>query len=139
MIAGCLTVMNHPAELVAFLTSLAEKQIAVVNSGIFHAGFLVGGGSFDDRLVSPEHTADQRLFAWRKSFVALCHGHGVSPAHACIQFALSLPGIVAVALDTSHPDRVGENVESVLQSIPEAFWASMKEERLLAADYHYLG
>jgi D-threo-aldose 1-dehydrogenase len=125
--------------LVEFIASLADRKIAIINSAVFHAGFLVGGRYFDYRVVSPDHPADKHLFSWRKSFVALCEGHGVTPAHACVQFGLSAPGIVAVALNTVHPDRVADNVESVLKKLPESFWASMKEERLLAEEYPYLG
>ena len=51
----------------------------------------------------------------------------------------SAPGIVAVALNTSHPDRVADNVEMVLKESRNGFWASMKEEGLIAEDYPYLG
>jgi D-threo-aldose 1-dehydrogenase len=139
MLANSFTVMNHPPDLVAFIASLAKRQIAVINSAVFHAGFLVGGRYFDYRVVSPDNPSHKSLFAWRKAFVALCEGHGVSPAHACVQFGLSAPGIVAVALNTCHPDRVAENIESVLKKIPDSFWGSMKEEGLLAEDFPYLG
>ena len=139
MLANSFTVMNHPAELVDFMASLADRKIAIINSAVFHAGFLVGGRYFDYRVVSPDNPADKHLFAWRKSFVALCEAHGVLPAHACVQFGLSAPGIAAVALNTGHPDRIAENVESVLRKVPETFWGSMKEEGLLAEEYPYLG
>jgi D-threo-aldose 1-dehydrogenase len=139
MLANSFTVMNHPAELIQFIASLAERRIAIVNSAVFHAGFLVGGRYFDYRIANRDDSGDRRLFDWRKSFVALCEGHGISPAHACVQFGLSAPGIVAVALNTSHPDRIADNVESVLRKVPDSFWSSMKEEGLLAADYPYLG
>ena len=139
MLANSFTVMNHPADLIDFIADLADRQVAIINSAVFHAGFLVGGRYFDYRVVSPDNPSERRLFSWRKSFVALCQGHGVSPAHACVQFGLSAPGIVAVALNTSHPDRVPDNVESVLTKVPDAFWSSMKEEGLLAEDYPYLG
>ena len=139
MLANSFTIMNHPAELIEFIASLAERRIGIINSAVFHAGFLVGGRYFDYRVVSPDDPIGRRLFSWRKSFTALCEGHGVSPAHACVQFGLSAPGIVAVALNTSHPNRIAENVESVLKKVPDGFWASMKEEGLLTADYPYLG
>jgi D-threo-aldose 1-dehydrogenase len=139
MLAGSCTVLNHPAEILEFIASLATRQIPIVNSAVFHSGFLVGGRHFDDRVANLESTADRRLFSWRKAFVALCHGNGISPAHACIQFGLSPPGVVAVALNTSHPDRVAENVASVLNRVPDSFWVAMKEEGLLAAEYPYLG
>lgn len=137
-LVGGFTIMRHPPELVKFLTSLAKSQIAVVSAGVFHGGFLVGGTRFDQRIVNPDDSADKQLFAWRKAFASLCHGHGVRPAHACIQFALSAAGVVAVSLSTSHPDRVSENAESVVSKVPDALWASMKEEQLLAEGHSHL-
>ena len=138
MLANSLTVMRHPPELLAFVAELAAKDVAIINSAVFHAGFLVGGKYFDYRVVSPENDADRPLFAWRKSFVALCEAHGVSPMHACVQFGLSVPGVVAVALNTSHADRIRENVAAVSTPVPPQFWASLKEEGLLAKDYPYV-
>jgi D-threo-aldose 1-dehydrogenase len=139
MMANSFTVMNHPPELLAFIASLKDRGIGIINSAVFHAGFLVGGRYFDYRVVSPDNPADKPLFAWRKTFVALCHAHSVSPAEACVEFGRSAPGITAIALNTSHPDRVADNVEMVLKESPNGFWSSMKEEGLIAEDYPYLG
>jgi D-threo-aldose 1-dehydrogenase len=138
MLAGSLTVMRHPPELLAFVAQLAKQEIAIINSAVFHAGFLVGGKYFDYRVVSAEIEADRPLFAWRKSFVSLCEAHGVSPMQACVQFGLSVPGVVAVALNTSHADRIGENVAAVAEPMPPQFWTSLKEEGLVAKDYPYV-
>jgi D-threo-aldose 1-dehydrogenase len=137
-LAGSLTVLRHPPELLAFIARLVERDIAIINSGVFHSGFLVGGKYYDGRVVSPERDADRPLFAWRKSFVALCEGHGISPMHACVQFGLSVPGVVAVALNTSHADRIKEQVTAVATPAPPQFWASLKEEGLLAEEYPYV-
>jgi D-threo-aldose 1-dehydrogenase len=139
MLANSFTVMSHAPELINFIASLANRQVGIINSAVFHAGFLVGGRYFDYRVVSPDNPTHKRLFSWRRSFVALCEGHGVSPAHACVQFGISAPGIAAIALNTTQPERVPENVELVLKKVPESFWCSMKEEGLLAEDYPYLG
>jgi hypothetical protein len=42
-------------------------------------------------------------------------------------------------LNSSHPDRVAENAGYVGQPVSDLFWASMKEEGLLAADDPYIG
>jgi D-threo-aldose 1-dehydrogenase len=63
----------------------------------------------------------------------------VTPAQACIQFALAGPGVVSVLLNSSRPDRVTENIASVQRKVPDTFWASMKEEGLIADDYPHLG
>ena len=132
-LSHCCTVMRHAPELVAFMTSLAERQVPIVSSGVFEGGFLVGAQHLDNRALNRDNAADRSPLAWRKSFVALCEGHGLSPAHACIQFGLSAPGVVAVGIDTTYPDRVAENVKSVLTPVPDTFWAAMREEGLLAA------
>jgi D-threo-aldose 1-dehydrogenase len=137
-LVGGITIMRHPPELIEFLSSLAKRQIPVIAAGVFHGGFLVGGPRFDDRVVSPDDSANQSLFAWRKAFTSLCHGHGVRPAHTCIQFALSAPGVAAVSLSTSHAERVAEGVDWVVNRIPAGLWASMKEEGLLEEEYPHL-
>jgi len=59
--------------------------------------------------------------------------------HACVQFGLSVPGVVAVALNTSHADRIQQNVAAIATPVPPQFWASLKEEGLVAKNYPYVG
>jgi len=135
---GC-TVMRHPSEMLALLAELAQRQVPVVVAGAFDGGFLVGGNKLDGRLLHVEDEGDRSLFAWRKSFVALCDGHGISPAHACLQFALSLPTVAAVRVESTYVDRIAENIRATVTKAPDNFWMSMKEEGLLEADYPFLG
>jgi D-threo-aldose 1-dehydrogenase len=139
VLLGGLTLMRHPSELLASMAEVAARQIPIIVSGVFDGGFLVGSNRLDGRVLSAENPADRSLLTWRTAFVALCHGHGITPAQACIQFALSGPGVVAVLLNSSHPDRVAENAGYVQRLVPDLFWASMKEEGLLATDYPLVG
>lgn len=132
--AGGCTVMRHATDCLALLTELASQQIPVILAGVFDGGFLVGGNRLDGRPVSFDVEEQRAFISWRKAFVALCDGHGISPAHACIQFALSLPGVVAVQIDSSYSDRVSENIRSAFVEVPANFWASMREEGLLEID-----
>jgi D-threo-aldose 1-dehydrogenase len=134
-----LTLLHHPPELLDFVAVLQRRGIGVIHSGVFHAGFLLGRSNFEGRLLHADDPADRSLIAWRKSFVALCEGHGVRPTEACIHFVLRTPGISAVALETSRPDRIAELVAAVLRKPPDSFWASLKEEGLLAANLPHLG
>ena len=109
-------------------------EIPIILTGVFGGGFLVGGNRLDGQTVSLDNDAERRSIAWRKAFVSLCDGHGITPSHACIQFALSLPGVVAVQIDSSYSDRVAENICSVFVEVPANFWASMREEGLLSVD-----
>jgi D-threo-aldose 1-dehydrogenase len=131
VLSAGLSLMHHPADLLEFMAGLAGRQTPIIVSDVFAGGFLIGGNRLHGRAIDANDPANRSALAWRTSFAALCHGHGVTPAQACIQFALSAPGVVAVRLDASHPDRVRENVESVVRKVPDAFWAAMKEEGLL--------
>jgi D-threo-aldose 1-dehydrogenase len=131
MFCGC-TVMRHSQEMLESMAALAISQIPIVLSGIFEGGFLVGYNRLDGRTLSAEDASDRSLLAWRKAFVALCDGHGISPAQACIRFALAAPGVEAIRLASSYADRVVQDVNSLRQKVPANFWDSMKEEGLLA-------
>jgi D-threo-aldose 1-dehydrogenase len=130
MFACSLTVYTHPVELLEFMEELSSKNVAIINSAVFNAGFLTGGDYFDYRKTDPKK--DIKLFDWRERFFACCNKFNVTPADACVQFGLSVPGVVAVALNTSKPHRIKENAESVTSKIPNEFWTVLKDEKLIA-------
>ncbi|MEM7127066.1 MAG: aldo/keto reductase [Chloroflexota bacterium] len=138
MFANSMTLYDHPTELLAFMDDLQQKGVGIINSAVFNAGFLTGGEYFNYRLLDPKEEANQPLFQWRESFFALCGEFDVRPADACVHFGRSHPGVVSVALNTSKPERIAQNVASVTVEVPARFWDAMKEKGLLAADYPHL-
>lgn len=136
MFANSCTVYSHPEDVLALMQSLHEAGSLLINSAVFHAGFLTGGKYFDYREVTPERDAE--LFAWRDKFNALCDKFSLTPALACCQFALSPPGVAALAMNTSRASRVADNVALVETLVPAEFWVAMKNEGLLRADYPHL-
>jgi D-threo-aldose 1-dehydrogenase len=139
MLAVSLTIMNHPDELVELIKTLNRKSVGIINSAVFHAGFLTGGDFFNYRKVDPLSVKDRELYEWRDKFFSICTSFNVKPAEACVVFGMSPPGVVSVALNTSKPDRVRENVELVRKKIPAEFWITMKEENLIARNYQFVG
>ncbi len=133
MFACNLTVYSHPRELLDFIARLHLRGVGIINSAVFHAGFLTGGPWFDYRKADP--VKDAPLFAWREKFFAVCREFGVKPADACVQFGLALPGIASVALNTGKAERIKENVASATNEIPPGFWHALKEGGLVARDY----
>jgi D-threo-aldose 1-dehydrogenase len=138
MLACSLTIFHHPPEVVALVASLCRRGIGIINSAVFHAGFLTGGKFFDYRELHQEDPADKPLFAWRDRFHALCRQHDVLPAAACVRFAMSPPGVAAIALNTSRPEQVQRNRDLASADIPAAFWTAMKDARLISPAYPYL-
>ena len=139
MLANSLTVYAHPAELLEFMDGLNRRGVAIINSAVFNAGFLTGGDYFNYRKLDPRAAADRPIFEWREKFFALCRRHEVSPANACVRFGLSPPGVVSVALNTSRPERIRDNVAAVRAVIPSEFWKALKAAGLIAAEYPYVG
>jgi D-threo-aldose 1-dehydrogenase len=139
MLAVSLTIMNHPQELLELVEILNDKNVGIINSAVFHAGFLTGGDFFDYRKVDSLSDKDKKLFEWRDKFFRICKSFSVKPAQACVIFAMSPPGVISIALNTSKPDRVRENVELVRTKIPGEFWVAMKKEDLIDKNYPFAG
>lgn len=138
MFANSYTLYSHPADLIAFMDSLYQKQVAIINSAVFNAGFLIGGEFFNYVKLDPDNPDHIEKFEWRKKFLALCEENNQTPSEVCIQFGKSHPGIVAMALSTSRPDRVKQNVDAVTVDIPSEFWQLLKSEGLLSVNHPYV-
>ncbi len=138
MLACSLTVMSHPPELLAWVDELARGGVRVIDSALFHGGFLTGGDFFDYRRIDPASDQGRRLLAWRETFHAVCARHGVTPAHACVQFARMVPGVVSVALNTSDPARVPVNIDMATRAVPSALWRDLADARLIDGKLAFL-
>jgi D-threo-aldose 1-dehydrogenase len=138
MFANSMTIYRHPRELLDFMEKLHIKGIGIINSAVFHAGFLTGGDFFDYVPIKPDSAENRDRFKWREKFFILCRKHHVVPANACVQFAMTPPGVISISLNTSNPARVKDNVESVECSIPAGFWKEMVVKGLIDKDYPYL-
>ncbi len=131
MFANSMTIISHPKDLMAFMQQLADDGVGILNSAVFQSGFLVGGDYYDYKLIRPDTPENKQKFEWRDKFFAACKDFGVTPAHACVQFGLSAPGVTSVALSTTEPDKVKRNVDSTVNKLPDEFWAELKNRGLL--------
>ncbi|NSW95226.1 MAG: aldo/keto reductase [Bacteroidales bacterium] len=138
MIANSMTIYSHPKDLLEFMALLHKKGVAIINSAVFHSGFLTGGSFFDYVPIKPDTPENKAKFKWRETFFEICKKHNIDPADACVQFALTPPGVISISLNTSKPERVRTNVESVECKIPSEFWKDMIKKCLISNDYPYL-
>lgn len=134
MIANSLTIKTHPSELLDFINELSNKSVYIISSAVFHSGFLVGGDYYDYRLIEAGTQYNDALIQWREDFCEVCKIFGVKPSEACVQFVLSIPGINSVALSTTCPQRVKENIEMVHVRVPREFWEALRDKGLITAD-----
>ncbi|MGJ7031069.1 aldo/keto reductase [Niabella hirudinis] len=138
MIANSFTIYQHPKDLIAFMESLHRQGITIINSAVFHGGFLMGSDYFNYILLdrnNPEHT---HYYHWRDRYYEICKKFEIDPAAAAIYFGLHVPGVKSIALNSSNPARVRKNVEMGQLEIPVDFWNRLKEDGLIAEDYPYL-
>ena len=138
MLANSLTLYRHPTDIVDFINYLSENGVGIINSAIFNAGFLTGGEYFDYRKIDPSLVCDREKMKWRAAFFKVCEAFGVEPGHACIQFALSPPGVHAIALNPSKPERIQKNFDILRSPLPSEFWETLKENHLIHPDYPHI-
>ena len=134
MLANSYTLMSHPAEITEFLGQLEKDGVGIINSALFHGGFLTGGDKFDYREVDRNTETGKQLLSWRREFQMICRKYLVDPADACIHFGLSHPAISAIALNTSKPEKMIRNARIIQKEIPDTFWTALKEKGLMVQD-----
>jgi D-threo-aldose 1-dehydrogenase len=138
MFANSFTIFRHPEEILNFMDQLDNAGVGIINSAVFHGGFLTGGDKFDYQEVDPASESGRALYDWRKSFVALCSDFQIDPGEAAMHFSLSHPAVVSIALNTSKPDKMNRNVEILQKEIPDSFWTALKEKGLIDPHYKYV-
>ena len=139
MIANSMTIMSHPEDLLAFMQTLEREGVQIFNSAVFHGGFLIGGEYCDYKLVRPDNEKDRALLKWREEFFAVCREFGIKPAEAAVQFGLNAPGVVSIALSSTNPKRVKENIDIAHVKVPAEFWQAMKKRGLIRESYPHIG
>jgi D-threo-aldose 1-dehydrogenase len=114
---------------------MESKGVYVINSAVFHSGFLVGSDYYDYRLVEKGDPKNDALFKWREEFFEVCRKFNVKPAQACVQFALNVPGVKSIALNTTDVKRVKENLEMANTEIPVEFWEALQSKGLIQLNF----
>ena len=131
MFANSFTVMNHPSELIEFISDLSGRGVGVINSAVTHGGFLVGGDFLDYGPVDPSVAGHAKRLRWRESFVDYCRANQLAPYHVAVAYGLSHPGVASAALSTSRPERVGALVHAATHRLPAGTWRSMCDAGLI--------
>lgn len=135
MIANSMTIKHHPQELLDFIAEMERKNVYVVNSAVFHSGFLVGGNHFDYRLIERGTLQNDALYKWRDHFFEKCNKFNIKPSEACVQFSLNVPGVKSIALSTTNSARVQSNLAMLNANIPLEFWQELKISDLIVVDF----
>lgn len=135
MIANSISVHSHPEELLAFVEDLHRQGTVVINSAVFNGGFLVGRDFYNYVPVDRATPEGKALYDWRDKFFAICRQFGVQPAEACFSFGFKIPGVSSVALSTTRPEKVKQNIDMATKEMPRGFWQAMIDAGLMESHY----
>lgn len=136
MVANSMTIKSHPTELLEFMADMKKKGVPIINSAVFHSGYLIGGNHYDYKLVDENFPGHKELLKWREEFFATCKEFNITPAVACVAYALNVPGVESVALSTTNPLRVKDNINMAYTVIPKDFWTKMVERGLIDSSFN---
>ena len=131
MIANSYTIHSHPKELYDFMAGLDQKGVSIINSAVFNGGFLTGGNFYNYHPVDAATPEGAALLQWREKFYSLCIANEQDPVHVCIQFGLSGPGVQSIALSTTRPHKIEENLKLIQTPVPAEFWDTLRAAGLL--------
>jgi D-threo-aldose 1-dehydrogenase len=138
MIANSMTIHSHPDELISFIMELNAKGIDIINSAVFNGGFVTGSDFYNYKPLQPGSAECEHLYKWRDAFYEVCNQFEVLPAAACAYFGLHIPGVKSIALNSSSPARVKDNIDLANAHIPAGFWETLKLKKLINPDYPFL-
>lgn len=134
MIANSMTVHSHPTALISFIKKMELQGTRVINSAVFNAGFLTGGSYYNYKHIDATTEEGKMLYHWRECFFKACASYHLSPAAVCAKFGLAAPGIHSIAVSTSFPERVYQNVDLIHTTISDDFWRHLHQEKLISAE-----
>ncbi|WP_432174354.1 aldo/keto reductase [Streptomyces sp. Tue6028] len=126
LLAGRYTLLDHDRALERLLPAAAAQDVDIVVGGPYSSGILAGGRHFEYQ------EAPAAIVAKVERLKALAAEHGVGIKAAALQFALAHPATAAAVPGATRPSRIAEDVAALRETLPAAFWAALREEKLIA-------
>ena len=131
MIANSMTLHDHPAGLMNFMSDMQSRGVSIINSAIFNGGFITGGKFYNYQEVKAGTAWGDSLLLWREKFYVLCREFNLKPAEVAIQFGLRAPGVNSIAISSSSTVKLAETIKLVHSDIPIDFWKAMQASGLV--------
>jgi D-threo-aldose 1-dehydrogenase len=120
------SLMKHTDALNDLFPACEKHGVSLVIGAPLNAGFLAGLDRYDYSGTIPEGFKEKREKMYR-----IAKTHGVDLRSAAIQFTAAPPVVAATLVGARNATQAGENAASMKENIPAAFWAEMKQEKLI--------
>jgi len=124
LLAGRYTLLEQ-APLDTLFPQCEKRGVGIVIGGPFNSGILAGKSTYNYAGAPADIAARVR------EIDAVCRSHGVLLPRAALQFVLAHPLVVSVIPGAQTREENLQNVAELEQPTPAAFWAELKERKLL--------
>ncbi|GII28477.1 aldo/keto reductase [Planotetraspora mira] len=128
LLAGRYTLLDHERALQRLFPAAAKQGVDIVVGGPYSSGILAGGAHFEYQKAPAD------IVAKVERLKSLAEQYGITIKAAALQFSLANPVTAAAIPGASRPSRVAEDVAALGEKVPAAFWAALREEKLIAPD-----
>jgi D-threo-aldose 1-dehydrogenase len=122
LLAGRYTILDNSSGT-ELLELCREKNIGVVLGGIFNSGLLAHpemNKTFDYVDASPE------ILEKAQTMAGLAQSHGVSLAHAAVQFGLRHAGVSSIVIGARTRNEMNDDLSYAAEVIPQEFWDALE-------------
>jgi D-threo-aldose 1-dehydrogenase len=130
MLAGRYTLLEQGAAT-DLLPACLEREVGVVNVGVFNSGLLSKERPASDATYNYE-PAPKELLDKANLLADICHSHGTTLPAAALKYPARHPAVTSVVLGMRTPAQVKQNLDLAGQSVPEPLWDELRERGLIA-------
>lgn len=130
MLAGRYTLLNHDA-LDELLPLMARKNMRMLIAAPYNSGILATGAVPGARYAYLP--ASEEIMKRVAAIETIARRHAVPLQAAALQFPLGHPAVAAVVPGAVNAREVEHNIALMRHAIPAAFWAELKDQKLLPA------
>jgi D-threo-aldose 1-dehydrogenase len=133
LLAGRYTLLEQGA-LDSFMPKCERHGATLIIGGAYNSGILATGTRRGDVMHFNYAPAPDAIVARVRRIEDVCDAYGVTLAAAALQFPLAHPVVSSVIPGLGSARRAAQTMELFHQSIPEAFWRTLKMQGLLRED-----
>ena len=120
------------ASLHTGMADCSKRGVSIIIGAPFASGILVTGSKAGAKYAYSN--ASPEIQAKVQAIEAVCKAHHVAMPAAALQFPLAHPAVVSVIPGAAYPNEVTQNIAALQVSIPAAFWADLRSNKLIDAD-----
>ena len=126
------SLIDHAGALREVFPAVRARNVSLVIGSSLNAGFISGSPRFNYGQKNFEIPAE--AIAKRERLRAVAAGFGVDLRTAALQFSAAASEAVALVVGARSERQISEDYNSMQAKIPVAFWAELKEQRLIEPD-----